>query len=320
MRCMQHNIKEAVVHAWEAAWDRGEVQAFDQILHDDYRRVTGGNGNVRDAAYIKQEILDIRAAFPDLVTVIDELIVDESGESAAVFWHSTGTFTNDLPGVPSTGGRVETRGSNRLTIRDGLIMDEHVTWDRKELLEDLGVPSLSSAFEAPKEIVVDDLSGVPSVDALKGFNRQFITGVTVVTTVDGEGNPRGLAANSYASVSLDPPLVLVCVQKSTSTHDPLFKSSHLGINIMSTGQRGTIGVFASKAPDKFAEVDWHRGPNGSPLIEGSAASIEAEIKERFLTKTHTVFISKVTHAEATDLDALIYKGGKFYDSAELIEL
>ena len=169
-------------------------------------------------------------------------------------------------------------------------------------------------------MVVDDLSGVPSLDALKSFNRQFITGVTVVTTIDSDGKPRGLAANSYASVSLDPPLVLVCVQKTTSSHDPLFKSSHLGINIMSTDQRGTVGVFASKEPDKFATVKWHQGPNGSPLIDGSAASIEAQIKERFLTKTHTVFISKVTHAEATDLNALIYKAGRFFDSAELTQL
>ncbi|QZY51025.1 flavin reductase [Leucobacter tenebrionis] len=317
---MQQDIKEAVAAAWAAAWDRGEVEAFDGILHPEYRRLTAGNGNLRDAAYLKQEILDIRAAFPDLVTTVDNLLVDEAEGEAAIFWRSTGTFTHDLPGVPATGNRVETRGSNLLTLRGGLIVSERVTWDRAELLEDLGVPSLRSAFEEPEEVVVDNLSGVPSIDALKGFNRQFITGVTVVTTIDDEGRPRGLAANSYASVSLDPPLVLVCVQKTTSTHDPLFKSSHLGINIMSTGQRDTVGVFASKAPDKFAEVEWHRAPHGSPLLEGSAASIEAEIKERFLTKTHTVFISKVTHAEASDLDALIYKGGKFYASGDLEQL
>lgn len=317
---MQETIKDAVIAAWAAAWDRGEVDGFDAILHPDYQRITSGHGVSRDIAYLKQEILDIREAFPDLVTTIDALIVDESRESGAIFWHSEGTFTQDLPGVPATGRRVVTRGSNQLALVDGKILMERVTWDRKELLEDLGVPSLNSAFEEPEDVIVDDLSGVPSIEALKGFNRQFITGVTVVTTTDGEGNPRGLAANSYTSVSLDPPLVLVCVQRTTATHGPLFKSSHLGINIMSTGQRDIVGIFASKAPDKFAEIDWHKAPKGSPFIEGSAASIEAEIKERFLTKTHTVFISKVTHAEASDLNALIYKGGKFYDSAELTEL
>ncbi|MFC6234773.1 flavin reductase [Leucobacter soli] len=318
---MQHNIKGAVQKAWEAAWDRGEVDAFDEILHPDYRRVSTRSGRITDAASLKQEILDARSAFPDLETTIDRIVVDDDGESAAVFWHSVGTFGNDLNGVPATGRRVETRGSNLLELRDGRVASEQVTWDQSELLADVGVPSLRSAFEeAAEEVVVDDLSGVPSIDALKAFNRQFITGVTVVTTIDEEGKPRGLAANSYASVSLDPPLVLICVQKSTSTHAPLYKATHLGINIMSVEQRDTVGVFASREPDKFARLAWHHGPAGSPLIDGSAASIEAEIKERFLTKTHTVFISKVTHAEAAEVDAMIYKAGKFFDSSELSEL
>ena len=321
IRCMQENIKDAVLNAWEAAWDHGKVDAFDAILHPDYQRVSARTGTTTDAAALKQEILDARAAFPDLVTTVDRIVVDEDAASAAVFWHSVGTFTADLGGVPATGRRVETRGSNLLELRDGRVVSEQVTWDQSELLADVGVPSLKSAFETPaEEVVVDDLSGVPSIDALKAFNRQFITGVTVVTTIDEEGQPRGLAANSYASVSLDPPLVLICVQKSTSTHGPLYRATHLGINIMSTAQRGTVGVFASREPDKFADLTWHPGPAGSPLIDGSAASIEAEIKERFLTKTHTVFISKVTHAEAAEVDAMIYKAGSFFDSAELSEL
>ncbi|SJM50990.1 flavin reductase [Gulosibacter sp. 10] len=315
---MQH-IKEAVIAAWEAAWDSGEVDAFDAILHDDYRRESRSSRRVFGAAELKQEILDVREAFPDLRTIIDRVLVDEEHGSLALFWRTTGTFTNDLQGVPASGRRVETRGSNLMHIRDGRIVSEEVTWDQSELLADLGVPSLRSAFEVD-ESVVDDLSGVPSIDALKGFNRQFITGVTVVTTLDEDGRPRGLAANSYSSVSLDPPLVSICVQKTTSTYPSLFKSTHLGINIMSNGQRGTVGVFASKGADKFAGLDWHEGPAGSPLIDGSAASIEAEIKERFQAKTHTVFIAKVTHAEVSDAEPMVYKAGRFFDGAELTEL
>lgn len=314
-----HQIKEAVIGAWEAAWDRGELDAFDAILHDDYERVSTSSKRVTDAAALKREISEVREAFPDLVTTVDSLVIDESGESAAIFWSTTGTFTNELQGVPASGTRVETRGSNLVQFRDGKIAREEVTWDQSELLRDLGVPSLRSAFEAD-DSVVDDLSGVPSLDALKGFNRQFVTGVTVVTTIDSEGKPRGLAANSYASVSLDPPLVLVCVQKTTSTYAPLFKSTHLGINIMSNEQRETVGVFAAKGADKFADLDWHGGPAGSPLLDGSAASIEAEIKERFQAKTHTVFIAKVTHAELSDVEPMVYKAGRFFDGAQLTEL
>lgn len=148
-----------------------------------------------------------------------------------------------------------------------------------------------------------------------------MTGVTVVTTIDGDGNPRGLAANSYASVSLEPPLVLVCVQKTAGTYGSLFRSAHLGINIMSNEQREVVGTFASKVSDKFADISWHAAPGGSPLIDGSAASIEAEIKERFQARTHTVFIARVTHAEvAAEESPMVYKAGRFYDGGDLTSL
>jgi len=311
-------VKESLLTAWEAAWDRGHVDSLDNVFHPDFQRISNKSKNISTAQALKQDILTVREAFPDLVTTIDHLLVDESKESIAIFWRTNGTFINDLQGVPATGNSVETRGSNLMKVKEGKIISEEVTWDQSELLEDVGVPSLKSAFESAENgVVVDDLSGVPDLAALKGFNRQFITGVTVVTTKDECGKPRGLAANSYVSVSLEPPLVLVCVQKTTSTYASLFKSTHLGINIMSNDQRETIGVFASKGDDKFADLQWHEGPDGSPLLDGSAASIEAEIKERFQAKTHTVFIAKVKHSEVAELEPMIYKAGRFFDGAEL---
>lgn len=313
------DIKEAVINAWEAAWDRGDVHALDAIMDIDYVRESAGTGKVTGLAELKRDILDVRAAFPDLRTTVDSLIID--GDDFAIFWTSTGTFIDALGTVPATGSRVETRGSNQGSFRDGRVAHERVTWDQSELLAHLGVPSLRSAFESDlSDLVVDDLSGDPGSNPLKGFNRQFITGVTVVTATDSDGVPRGLAANSYASISLEPPLVLICVQKTSSTYPALFKAKHLGINILSNKQRDTVATFASKTQDKFAEVDWHDGPHGSPFIDGSAASIEAEIKERFQAKTHTVFIAKVTHAELSDAVPMVYKSGRFFDGASLDEL
>lgn len=314
-------VKNSLVASWAAAWDQGNVDSLDEILHPEYQRVSNKSKKVSTALSLKEDIISVRRAFPDLETTIDHILTDESEQSIAIFWRTNGTFSNDLQGVPATGNTVETRGSNLLKIRDGKVISEEVTWDQSELLEDVGVPSLKSAFESAGEgVVVDDLSGVPNLDELKGFNRQFITGVTVVTTKDENGKPRGLAANSYVSVSLEPPLVLVCVQKTTSTYSSLFKSTHLGINIMSNEQRETVGTFASKSEDKFANLTWHEGPNGSPMLDGSAASIEAEIKERFQAKTHTVFIAKVKHSEVAALEPMIYKAGRFYDGAELQSL
>ncbi|ACL38083.1 flavin reductase domain protein FMN-binding [Pseudarthrobacter chlorophenolicus A6] len=316
---MQQTINDSVTAAWTAAWDEGDVTAFDAIVTPDYQRESTGTGKVSGLKELQQEILDVRSAFPDLTTRIEKVIA--SGDDMAIFWKSTGTFTQPLRGVPPTGRVVETRGSNALTLRDGRIAHEQVTWDAVELLAHVGIPSLSSAFEdETPEVVVDNLSGNLPLDIMKGFNRQFITGVTVVTTVDEEGTPRGLAANSYASISLDPPLVLVCVQKTSSTYPALFQSSHFGINILSNNQLGTVQTFASKTPDKFADLEWHTGPNGVPLIDGSAASLEAEIKERFQAKTHTIFVGRVRHAEVADVDPMIYKAGHFFDGAQLEEL
>ncbi|MBL0705935.1 flavin reductase [Sinomonas cellulolyticus] len=315
---MQQTINDSVTAAWTAAWDEGDVDAFDAIVTDDYRRESTGTRKATGLAELKQEILDVRAAFPDLETRIDKVIA--SGDDVAVFWTSTGTFSNPLRGVPPTGRRVVTHGSNALTLRDGRIASERVTWDAGELLAHLGVPSLGSAFEEIPDVVVDELTGSPTLDVMKGFNRQFITGVTVVTTIDETGTPRGLAANSFASISLDPPLVLVCVQKTSSTYSALFGSSHLGINVLSNTQLGTVRTFASKASDKFADLEWHAGPNGSPLIDGSGASLEAEIKERFQAKTHTIFVGRVRHAEVADAEPMVYKAGHFFDGAKLVEL
>lgn len=313
------DLRSTMLSAWEAAWDRGEVERLDGLMAADYVRESAATGATLDLAGLQREITEIRSAFPDLTTTVEKLIID--GDDFAIFWSTTGTFTHDLGEVPATGTEVQTRGSNQGVLRDGRIAFERVTWDQSALLADLGVPSLRAAFESlPDDLVVDDLSGDYSREALKGFNRQFITGVTVVTTTDAEGKPRGLAANSYASVSLDPPLVLICVQKTSSTYPALFHSRHLGINILSNAQRDTLATFSSRNPDKFAQVQWHRGPKGSPLIDGSSASIEAEIKERFQAKTHTVFIARVIHADIADNVPIVYKAGQFFDGASLTAL
>ena len=124
----------------------------------------------------------------------------------------------------------------------------------------------------------------PDLDTMKQVNRQFVTGVTVVTAMD-DGKPRGLAVNAFSSVSLDPPTVMVAVQRTSSTHECLFRAQHLAINILSTDQLDVVGVFATKTEDKFAGLDWEPGPFGSPLINRSGAQMEVEIRERLQAST-----------------------------------
>ena len=156
-------------------------------------------------------------------------------------------------------------------------------------------------------------------DLVKQVNRRFVTGVTVVTTMDGEV-PRGLAVNAFASVSLEPPTVMVCVQRTSGTHDCLFRAGHLAVNILSTDQLDVVTRFAGKSPDKFAGLDWAPGPFGSPLLARSSAQMEVEIRERLQASTHTVFICRVVAAQVTERSPMVYSAGQFFDSGALTPL
>jgi flavin reductase (DIM6/NTAB) family NADH-FMN oxidoreductase RutF len=159
----------------------------------------------------------------------------------------------------------------------------------------------------------------PDLDTMKQVNRQFITGVTVVTAMDDE-KPRGLAVNAFSSISLDPPTVMVAVQRTSSTHECLFRAEHLAINILSVDQIDVVGVFATKSADKFAGLDWEPGPFGSPLIQRSAAQMEVEIRERLQASTHTLFVCRVLHAAVSDRHPMVYSAGKFFDGGALTPL
>ena len=159
----------------------------------------------------------------------------------------------------------------------------------------------------------------PDADLMKQVNRQFVTGVTVVTAMDGE-TPRGLAVNAFASISLDPPTVMVCVQRTSGTHDCLFRAGHLAINILSIDQLDVVNRFAAKSADKFSGLDWHPGPFGSPFIDRSSAQVEVEIRERLQASTHTVFICRVVEASVTDRTPMVYSAGRFFDGGALTPL
>lgn len=314
------DFKDLVRSAWDAAWNQGNSDALDAIVHADYELENAGLGRTSGLAELKGQIRDMRASIPDLRTTVDMIVLE--GDEFALFWSATGTFTNAFGDVPPTRRGLESTGAVQGTLREGRIIRERVTWDPTvDMLSDLGTPGLGSAFEAPR--THEDLGEnveMPSVEDLKEFNRKFVTGVTVVTTRDSAERPRGLAVSAYMPISMDPPLVAVCVQSSSSTYPSLFESDHLGINIVANTQRAVVDRFASKSDDKFAGLEWHPGPAGSPFIDGSAASIEAEIKERFRAKTHVLVVAQVTYLEVSSLQPMVYKAARFYDGATLQEI
>ena len=130
---------ERIQRAWEAAWDRGDVDSLDELLSPNYRRLESA-GAVHSRDQFKESILSTRSAFPDLATVIDEIVVE--GDRAAVRWRSTGTHGHPFLGVPPTRRSVAVNGANFARFDGDLIVEETVTWDPRALLTALGIISV----------------------------------------------------------------------------------------------------------------------------------------------------------------------------------
>src|SRR5699024_5949524 len=136
--------KDKIVAAWSKAWDEGNVDAFDDIITDSYTRKGTQSQKVSDIDRVKQEILDIRTALPDLTTTIDQILIEE--DRVAIYWHSTCTFTESFSGVPSSAVEVTPYGSNLITFVDGKIHHELVTCAAHALRSYMGLKSLRASF------------------------------------------------------------------------------------------------------------------------------------------------------------------------------
>lgn len=137
----------------------------------------------------------------------------------------------------------------------------------------------------------------------------FLTGVTVVATLQKDGSPRGLTVNSFTSVSLDPPLVLVCIAKTASSCDVFAAAPHFSVNVLAEHQASISTLFASKAADKFAQAAWQPGPAGSPIIDGVAAWFDCHRHEVVDAGDHVIPIGRVAGFEERPANPLGYCKG-----------
>lgn len=134
---------------------------------------------------------------------------------------------------------------------------------------------------------------------------RFASGVTVVT-VAGEGELHGMTASSFASVSLDPPRVLVCLDKSSHTRSVLDSSSTFAVNVLSAEQEPISRAFASAGPKPFGSLPHKKGDNGAPLLDGALAWIECTTTEIVDGGDHDVVIGDVTACSSAAGTPLIY--------------
>ncbi len=146
---------------------------------------------------------------------------------------------------------------------------------------------------------------------LRQILGKFLTGVTVVTTLDQHDVPVGFTANSFTSVSLDPPLVLVCLAQSAGLAPVFRRASSFAINILSTEQEAISNSFARKEADRFAKVAWQPKVTGSPVIKGCAAWLDCEMYEKIIAGDHIVLIGRIRDAEKTLRHPLGYYQGRY---------
>lgn len=147
----------------------------------------------------------------------------------------------------------------------------------------------------------------------------FMTGVTVVTTRTEAGDPLGFTANSFTSVSLDPPLVLVCLANRSNNYDAFSKGRGFAVNILSEGQKEISNTFARPSDDRFAAVDWQDGPHGGPIIDGVSAWFDCSLFKTVEAGDHVILVGKIEGFDANPTPGLGYARGAYVTPAAEVE-
>ena len=140
---------------------------------------------------------------------------------------------------------------------------------------------------------------------------RFTTGVTVLTTLDATGRPSGMTASSLAAVSLEPPLLLVCVDRGADFLAVLSAAPTFAVNVLARDQEALSRRFAADGVDRFAGTRWSPGPGGLPFLDGAVAHVVCENWERRDAGDHTVFFGRVVGGSAFDRPPLLHFRGVY---------
>jgi len=154
---------------------------------------------------------------------------------------------------------------------------------------------------------------VPSLEP-RQFRRvcsRFASGVTIISVVDSTGVPHGMTASSFTSVSLDPPLILVCVRSGARFLEAVNSSEHFAVSILDETQRALSERFAGAGYDRFDGVTWKPGATGVPLFPGVLASLECARFRTVNAGDHEILIGKVLHANWKEGEPLVHFGSQY---------
>jgi flavin reductase (DIM6/NTAB) family NADH-FMN oxidoreductase RutF len=150
-----------------------------------------------------------------------------------------------------------------------------------------------------------------SSDVFRRACSRFATGVAIAGAIDSNGAPHGLTVSSFSSVSLDPPLILICLGHAIAAIDVFRQSRHFGLSVLHENQRALSERFAMRVDDRFDFLDWRRGESGVPLIDGALAAMECETRHRVSAGDHDIFIAEMLRATIGDGRPLIHFASEY---------
>jgi flavin reductase (DIM6/NTAB) family NADH-FMN oxidoreductase RutF len=158
---------------------------------------------------------------------------------------------------------------------------------------------------------------VISPDEFRRLLGHFASGVTVVTTRDPQGRPAGLTASAFTSVSLNPPMILVCVAQNAQSYETLRGADRFAVNILGGGQESLSNRFATKsssAAEKFAGIGHKSGVLGLPVLDDALAHLECTTVHAYPGGDHTIFVGQIEAGASRDGDGsepLLYYRGRY---------
>jgi flavin reductase (DIM6/NTAB) family NADH-FMN oxidoreductase RutF len=153
-------------------------------------------------------------------------------------------------------------------------------------------------------------------EALRSALGRFATGVTVVTCRWADGGLVGLTANSFNSVSLDPPLILWSLSKRARSLEAFRSATHFGVNVLAWDQVEIAQRFSQPVPDRFAGIAFHEGEGGVPLLDGCVARFVCVTHHQYEGGDHLIFVGRVHTCSAEDKPALVYYGSRYAMTAD----
>jgi flavin reductase (DIM6/NTAB) family NADH-FMN oxidoreductase RutF/pimeloyl-ACP methyl ester carboxylesterase len=209
----------------------------------------------------------------------------------------------NLPTMVLCGGISWVRNSPRVSEFDKALPNaEIVEVDDAELLlvtdrTEALLAHLLDFLERKQPREVSEFRAGSDARTLRDAMGCFATGITIVTSLSSDGTPIGLTANSFTSVSLDPPLLLVCIANSAGSAAALKNADHFAVNVLQMSQQSASNRFAGKGEDRFAATAWQPGETGMPLLDGSLGSFECKRHAIHDGGDHFLLIGEVVRAQ-----------------------